>query len=344
MVGVNIIESVFGVTKNKNEIKKYTLSTSDGFEVSLISYGAAIQSIRQPDKDNQITEITLGYDTLQEYVDGQSFFGATVGRVASRIKNGRFELDGKVYELDKSDSTKKHYLHGTFHKRVWDSTTENGDTVVFKYQSPDGESGFPGQVDCVVKYTLTNDHRLTLDFHATTTKPTPINITNHVYFNLAGDGSGTILDHLFEVSAEKYTPLDDELIPTGEIASVENTPFDFRKRTPIGERINESFDGYDMMFVIEGEGKRSFSKLVHQPSGRAISIESTQKGLQLYTGNFLNGNHGRNGHVYKKYGALCLETQNYTDCLNYQPMFPSSILHPGEKYHEQTTFHFYVEQ
>ncbi|CAF1002336.1 unnamed protein product [Adineta steineri] len=343
MAGVKITESLFGVTKNKNEIKKYTLSTSDGFEVSLIDYGAIIQSIRQPDKQNQIAEITLGYDTLEGYVDDQCFFGATVGRVTNRIKNGRFELDGITYELGKNDSTKKHHLHGVFNKRVWDSTTENSDTVVFKYQSPDGEDGYPGQVNATVKYTLTNDHRLILDFHATATKPTPINMTNHVYFNLGGDTSGTILDHLFEVPAEKFLPVDDELIPTGEIKPVENTPYDFRKLTRIGERIDESFDGYDLMYVIDGNGKRSFAKLIHEPSGRTISVESTQKGLQFYTGNFLNNVKGRNGAAYNKHGALCLETQNYSDSVNNQPQFPSIILRPDEEYHEQTTFHFHLQ-
>jgi len=340
---VKITESVFGVTKNKNEIKKYTLSTSDGFEVALINYGATIQSIRQPDKSNQTTEITLGYDTLQGYIDDQCFFGCTVGRVTNRIKNGRFELDGNTYELEKNDSTKKHHLHGVFNKRVWDSSTENGDTIVFKYQSPDGEDGFPGRVDVIVKYALTNDHRLTLDFHATTTKSTPINMTNHVYFNLAGDTSGSILDHQMMIPADKYLPLNDDLIPTGEIASIENTPYDFRELTQIGARIDESFDGYDMMFIIDGNGKRSFGKVVHDPSGRAISIESTQKGLQFYTGNFLNGVKGHNGTAYNKHGALCLETQNYSDSVNNQPQFPSIILRPGEEYHEQTTFHFHLE-
>ncbi|CAF4328337.1 unnamed protein product [Rotaria sp. Silwood2] len=343
MTTVKITESLFGITKNQNEIKKYTLSTSDGFEVALINYGAIIQSIRQPDKHNQITEITLGYDNLQEYVDDKYFFGCTVGRVTNRIKNGRFELDGTTYELPKNDSTKKHYIHGVFNKRVWDSSTENGDTVVFKYQSPDGENGFPGQVDVTVKYILTTDYRLTLDFHATTTKPTPINMTNHIYFNLAGDASGSVLDHQFMVPAKEFLPLDDDLIPTGKIASVENTPYDFRTLTRIGDRMNESFDGYDLMFIIDGNGKRPFGKVIHQQSGRAITIESTQKGLQFYTGNFLDGGKGRNGVAYNKHGGFCLETQNYSDSVNNQPLFSSIILRPDEEYHEQTTFHFHLE-
>ncbi|CAF1212853.1 unnamed protein product [Rotaria sordida] len=343
MASVKITESLFGITKNQNEIKKYTLSTSDGFEVALINYGATIQSIRQPDKNNQTTEITLGYDNLQGYIDDKCCFGCTIGRVTNRIKNGRFELDGVVYDLPKTDSTTKHYLHGVFNKRVWDSSTENGDTVVFKYQSPDGEGGFPGRVNVTVKYTLTSDHRLILDFRGTTTKPTPINMTNHVYLNLAGDASGSVLDHQLMVPAKNFIVLDEELIPTGEIASVENTPYDFRTSTRIGDRINESFDGFDMMFIVDGDGKRSFGKLLHEQSGRAITIESTQKGLQFYTGNFLDGVKGRNGAIYNKHGALCLETQNYSDSVNNQPLFPSIILDPDEEYHQQTTFHFHLE-
>ncbi|CAF4989844.1 unnamed protein product [Rotaria sp. Silwood1] len=343
MTTVKLTETLFGTTKNHNEIKKYTLSTSDGFEVTLINYGATIQSIRQPNKHNQITEITLGYDDLQGYVDDKYLFGCTVGRVTNRIKNGRFELDGTTYELPKNDSTKKHYLHGSFNKRVWDSSTENGDTVVFKYQSPDGEDGFSGRVDVTVKYRLTCDHRLILDYHATTTKPTPINMTNHVFFNLAGDASGSVLDHQLMVPAENIISLDEENIPTGGIASVENTPYDFRTLTRVGDRINESFDGYDIMFIVDGNGKRPFGKLVDQQSGRAITIESTQKGLQFYTGNYLDGGKGRNGTAYNKHDALCLEAQNFTDSVNNQPLFPSIILRPGQEYHEQTTFHFHLE-
>ncbi|CAF3852142.1 unnamed protein product [Rotaria sp. Silwood1] len=346
MATVTITESFFGVTENENEIKKYTLSTADGFEVALINYGATIQSIRQLDKQNKVTEITLGYDTLQ------------VGRVTNRIKNGRFKLDGTTYELSKNDGTKKHYLHGSFNKRVWDSSIENDDTVVFKYRSPDGEDGFPGEVNVIVKYVLTSDHRLTLDFHATTTKSTPINMTNHVYFNLAGHANGSILDHQLIVPASKFLPSDEEFIPTGilvtillinltfllgEIKSVENTPYDFQTLTRIGERINVSVDGYAMMFIIDGEGKRPFGKLVHEPSGRAITVESTQNGLQFYTGDFLDGSKGHDGVAYKKHGALCLETQNFNDSVNNQPIFPSTILRPGEEYHEQTTFHFHLE-
>jgi len=270
------------------------------------------------------------------------FFGCTVGRVTNRIKNGRFELDGTVHELEKNDSTKKHHLHGVFNKRLWDSSTENGDTVVFKYQSPDGEDGYPGRVNVTVKYILKRDHRLTLDFHATTTKATPINMTNHVYFNLGGDDSGSILNHQLMVPADKFLPTDEELIPTGQIESVENTPYDFRELSRVGDRINESFDGYDIMFVIDGQGKRSFGQLVDEQSGRAITVESTQKGLQFYTGNFLDNVKGHNGVAYNKHGALCLETQNYSDSVNNQPQFPSIILHPGEEYHEQTTYHFHL--
>ncbi|CAF4858683.1 unnamed protein product [Rotaria sp. Silwood1] len=309
MTTVKLTETLFGTTKNHNEIKKYTLSTSDGFEVALINYGATIQSIRQPNKHNQITEITLGYDDLQGYVDDKYFFGCTVGRVTNRIKNGRFELDGTTYELPKNDS----------------------------------EDGFSGRVDVTVKYRLTCDHRLILDYHATTTKPTPINMTNHVFFNLAGDASGSVLDHQLMVPAENIISLDEENIPTGGIASVENTPYDFRTLTRVGDRINESFDGYDIMFIVDGNGKRPFGKLVDQQSGRAITIESTQKGLQFYTGNYLDGGKGRNGTAYNKHDALCLEAQNFTDSVNNQPLFPSIILRPGQEYHEQTTFHFHLE-
>ncbi|CAF1078503.1 unnamed protein product [Adineta steineri] len=342
MSQVTLKKSLFDITKDHNESIKYTLSTSDGFEIALIDYGATIQSIRQPDKQNHIEEITLGYDTLQGYIDDKCYFGCTVGRVTNRIKNGYFQLDGIDYQLEKNDNA-KHHLHGVFNKHIWNSSTENNDTVIFKYQSPDGEDGFPGEVHVTVKYTLTNDHRLIMDFYGKTTKPTPINMTNHTYFNLSGNTNETILDHQLIVPANQFTPLDEEHIPTGQIAPVENTPNDFRKLTCVGDHIHEIPYAYNVMFIINGEGKRSFGKLVHSKSGRAINIESTQKALQFYTGTYLDNVNGRERIIYKKYSGLCLETQNYTDSVNNQPQFPSTILRPGEEYHEQTIFHFYLE-
>ncbi|UJR36552.1 hypothetical protein I4U23_029272 [Adineta vaga] len=342
MIKVSITKSLFGKTNDNHECLKYILSTSDDFEVVLIDYGATIQSIRQLDKYNQIAEITLGYDTLQDYIDDKYYFGCTVGRVTNRIKNGYFQLDGLEYQLEKNDSS-THHLHGVFNKRLWISSIENNDTVVFKYRSPDGEDGFPGEVDVTVKYTLTSDHRLIIDFHAITTKSTPINMTNHAYFNLGGDTNETILDHQLIVPASHFTPLDDEHIPTGEITSVENTPNDFQKLTCIGDRIDKIPFAYNVMFIVNGEGNRSFGKLVHRTSGRTMSVESTQKGLQFYTGTYLDNVKGRQGTIYNKYSGLCLETQNFTDSVNNQPQFPSTILRPGEEYHEQTIFHFYLE-
>ncbi|CAF0825784.1 unnamed protein product [Didymodactylos carnosus] len=289
---VKITESLFGVTKNENEVKKYTLTSPNGLEISLINYGATIQSIRQPDRNNQVAEITLGYDTLQGYVEDKSSFGCTVGRVTNRIKDGKFELDGKLYELEKTDGTKKHHLHG--------------------------EDGYPGQVDVTVTYHLNDDNYLRIDYHATSTQATPINMTNHAYFNLAGHNSGTILNHHIEVNSNRYLATDDELIPTGTIASVDNTSFDLRTLTLLGERIGKVCDGYDIMYVVDGSGRRYFGKVLHRESGRAISTESTQNGLQLYTSNMLKQVTGHDGVVYDKYGALCLETQNYSDSVNNQ--------------------------
>ncbi|CAF1235372.1 unnamed protein product [Adineta ricciae] len=342
MANITITKSSFGRTELNRECMKYTLSTSDGFEVALIDYGATIQSIRQIDKNNRVAEITLGYDNLQDYIDDKCYFGCTVGRVTNRIKNGYFQLDGHEYQLEKNDHG-KHHLHGVFNKRLWKSSVENNETVVFKYLSPDGEDGYPGEVDVTVKYTLTYDHCLIIDFYATTTKPTPINMTNHTYFNLAGHANVTILDHELMVAANRYTPLDAEHIPIGEIASVVNTPNDFRTLARIGDHINEIPYAYNVMYMVDGDGKRSFGKLVHRESGRAISVQSTQKGLQFYTGTYLDNIKGRDNVSYQKYSGLCLEAQNFTDSVNNQPRFPSTILRPGEIYHEQTIFHFYLE-
>jgi aldose 1-epimerase len=329
----------------------FTLTNSHGVEVRAMNYGGIILSIRVPDREGKLADIVLGHETLEGYVPNPPYIGAIVGRYANRIANGTFTLDGKAYTLPKNDGPNT--LHGgtekTFNKVVWDGEPLKGKTgVVFTYLSKDGDDGFPGNLKLKVTYTLTESNELVIDYEATTDKATPINLSQHSYFNLAGEGNGDILNHELMLNADRFTPVDKNLIPTGELRPVKGTPMDFTTSTRVGARINDNYEqlvlghGYDHNFVInrKGEGLVLAARVYEPTSGRVMEVSTTQPGVQFYTGNFLDGTViGKEGHAYKKNFGLCLETQHYPDSPNH-PAFPTAILKPGETFRETTVFKF----
>jgi len=338
-------------------IDMVTLKNSHGMEVQAISYGAIITSIRVPDRGGRIADVVLGFDSPDQYWHEPTppYFGAVVGRYGNRIAKGKFTVDGKTYVLATNNGPNS--LHGGnkgFDKQVWDVTTKDaaeGSQAIFSRTSKDGEEGYPGTLQVRVTYTLTDKNELIVAYHATTDKATPVNLTQHSYFNLAGEGSGTILDHQLTIDADRYTPVDDTLIPTGELAPVQGTPFDFRKATAIGARINDqdpqlkNGSGYDHNWVLnrKGAGLQHAVTLTDPKSGRTLDISTTEPGVQFYTGNFLDGTiKGKGGHVYALRTGLCLETQHFPDSPN-QKGFPSTILQPGKSYDSKTVFKFGIK-
>jgi aldose 1-epimerase len=340
----------FGVRDGRPVIL-YKLKNSHGVEVHAMNYGGIIQSIRVPDRKGQFADIVLGHDTAEGYMPNPPYIGAIVGRYANRIANGTFTLDGKTYTLPKNDGPNT--LHGgttrTFDKVIWESQPLNDKNgVQFEYLSKDGEEGFPGNLKVTVTYTLTDSNELVVDYSATTDKATPINVSQHSYFNLKGEGNGDILDHEILINADKFTPVDKNLIPTGELRAVKDTPFDFTTSTKIGSRIEDKYEqmvlghGYDHNFVLNRKGPGlSLAARVYEPTtGRTLEVTTTQPAVQFYTGNFLDGTvTGKQGHVYKRRFGFCLETQHYPDSPNH-PDFPTTILKPGEKFHQTTVFKF----
>jgi aldose 1-epimerase len=340
-------------TRDGRPINLYTLTNSHGVEIRAMNYGGIILSIRVPDRKGQFADIVLGHESLEGYTPNPPYIGAIVGRYANRIANGSFTLDGKTYTLPKNDGPNT--LHGgvarTFDKVVWDAEELKGKNgVAFTYLSKDGEEGFPGNVKVTVTYTLTDGNALIIDYQATTDKASPINVSQHTYFNLKGEGNGEILDHEIMINADRFTPVDKNLIPTGELKSVKGTPFDFTTSTRIGARIEDKDEqltlghGYDHNFVINAKPEQNGEKLaarVYEPNtGRVLEVWTTQPGVQFYTGNFLDGTvTGKEGHVYKRRFGLCLETQHFPDSPNH-PDFPTTILKPGEKFHQTTVFKF----
>jgi aldose 1-epimerase len=339
----------YGKTSDGTEVDIFTLKNSSGITARVITYGCIITSVQMPDRNGKIGEITLGFDSLEGYLDRHPYFGALVGRFANRIAAGRFELEGKQYTLACNEKDRNH-LHGGrvgFDKRVWmaeelrDSATIG---VGFSYTSPDGEEGYPGELKVTVTYSLSEANELTLGYRAETTKATPINLTNHTYWNLSGPGSGTIYDHLLTLECSRYLPVNEQLIPTGERLSVEGTPLDFREQKAIGQDIDQLPVGYDHCFIADKEGDRleSIARLVEPASGRGVELSTTQPAVQLYTGNYLDGIRGAGGAVFNKHTALCLETEYYPDAVNH-PEFPSAVLHPGEIYNHTTVHRFFTE-
>jgi len=340
-----------GVLVGGKPIDMFTLTNAAGVEIKAMTYGAIITSWRVPDRTGQMADIVLGFDDPARYLKGDSpYFGAVVGRYANRIGKAQFALDGRTYTLAANDGI--NHLHGGkqgFDKVLWDAEaikTSDGPGVAFSRTSPDGEEGYPGTLTVRVTYTLTGQNALLVAYEATTDKSTPVNLTQHSYFNLAGQGTADVLGHVLHINADRYTPVDKTLIPTGELAPVEGTPFDFRKPTAIGARIGSEHQqmqfggGYDHNWVLARSGTGlSIAADVYEPkSGRTLQVTTTEPGLQFYSGNFLDGSlTGKEGRVYRQRYGFCLETQHFPDSPN-KPGFPSATLRPGETYRTRTVY------
>jgi aldose 1-epimerase len=349
---MKIDKSVFGKTKDGRTVDLYTLTNDHGMVVTLTNWGASIVSIHVPDRSGKNADVALGYDTVAGYIGDTAYLGATVGRYGNRIAKGRFTLDGKEYKLAQNNG--ENSLHGGtvgFNKRLWDAKevkTADGVAVQMHYLSKDGEEGYPGNLDVLVTFTLDNKNEVKIDYLATTDKPTVVNLTNHTYFNLLGDAAGDILGHVLMLNADRFTPVDAGLIPTGELRPVAGTPMDFRQPTAIGARINDNYEqlvlgkGYDHNWVINQTGNppRLAARLSEPKTGRVVEVLTTEPGIQFYSGNFLDGTiKGKNGRVYQHRYGLCLETQHFPDSPNH-PDFPSTTLRPGEKYQTTTIYRF----
>jgi aldose 1-epimerase len=349
-----VVKSAFGTTPDGQKVDLFTLTNKNGMTAKVMTYGATLTELWVPDTDGKLADVLLGYDDLKGFLSkGNPFFGCTVGRVCNRIAKGKFSIDGTEYKVAVNNGP--NHLHGGikgFDKvnwkwRLFKPGPEEGQRVGFTYVSPDGEEGYPGKLTVDVQYRLTDDNTLHIDYRATTDKPTPVNLTNHAYFNLAGQGNGDILDHELTLAAHNYTPTDDTLIPTGEIKSVEGTPFDFTKTKKIGARIGElkgDPGGYDVNYVIDrpkDDKGLPLAATVHDPkSGRVMRIRTSEPGIQFYTGNYLDGTvKGKGGAVYRKHTGFCLETQHFPDSVN-QKKFPSIILKPGATYSQLTSYEF----
>ena len=341
-----ITQSKFGNLPDGAAVEQYTLSNAAGIICKIINYGGIITELHVPDKNGRLADVVLGFDKFERYLQSHPYFGAIVGRYANRIAKGKFTLDGKTYSLAINNGP--NHLHGGlkgFDKVVWQGVpldSKDGATLKLSYTSPDGEENYPGTLKTEVTYTLTDKNELRIDYRAVTDKATPINLTNHSYFNLAGTGS--VLDHELKLAAKNFTPTDDTLIPTGEIKSVRGTPFDFTEAKTIGRDIGQLFTqphrGYDHNFVLDNQGKIALAAWVFEPkSGRVMEVLTDQPGIQLYTANFLADMQGKGGKKYGKYGAFCLETQHFPDSVNH-PHFPSAILSPGAEYRTTTIFRF----
>ncbi len=345
-------QKAFGKMPDGTSIDLFTLSNSNGMQAGIITYGGIVVSLTAPDRSGKFGDVVLGMDDLPGYFKETAFLGALIGRYGNRIGHGQFTLDGKTYTLPKNDGDNT--LHGGpqgFDKRVWTAHeihSADGQAIELTYVSKDGEEGFPGTLTAKVVYTLTNKHELKIDYTATTDKPTVVNLTNHSYFNLSGPGEGDILGHEVMINADRFTPVDKGLIPTGELRSVKGTPFDFTKATAIGARINQNDQqlqygkGYDHNWVLnKSNGGPTKAAEVHDPkSGRMMEVWTTEPALQFYTGNFLDGTiHGKGGKPYPFRGAFCMETQHYPDSPN-KPAFPSTTLRPGATYHTTTIYRF----
>ena len=349
-----IQKAPFGQTSDGQAVDRYTLTNPNGIEMEVTNYGGLITALRVPGQGGERADVVLGYDRLDGYLEQSPYFGALIGRYGNRIAGGTFTLDDSTYALATNNGP--NHLHGGergFDKRVWaaepfeDST---GVGLVLTYTSPDGEEGYPGTLEARVTYTLTDSNEVVFDYHATTDQATPVNLTQHTYFNLAGHGAGDILDHELMLNAQAYTPVDSTLIPLGEIADVRGTPFDFTEATAIGLRIEgdheqlEHAGGYDHNFVLDGEaGQMKLAARVYEPtSGRVMEVRTTEPGVQFYAGNFLDGSiTGKDGAVYEQRTGFCLETQHFPDSPN-QPAFPSTTLRPGEEYTSRTVYRFDV--
>lgn len=323
-------------------VKLVTLTNKNAVSVSITNYGGTITAWMVPDKQGNKSSIVLGFDSLSGYLAKPPYFGATIGRYGNRIANARFRIDTTEYQLAANNGV--NHLHGGnkgFDKVVWDAQpADSGASLTLTYLSKDGEEGYPGNLKVTVVYTLTDDNELVIDYTAETDKPTPVNLTNHSYFNLTGDVANSILNHRLQIHADQYTPVDAGLIPTGELKAVKGTPFDFLSPHLIGERIAQVAGGYDHNFVLnrKGNGLEPAAVLTDSISGRQLEVFTTEPGLQFYSGNFLNGSiKTSHGKPIEQHAALCLETQHFPDSPN-KPGFPSTLLKPGEKYRTTTVY------
>jgi len=345
----------FGTTPSGEAVQLYTLRNAKGMQVEITNYGGRVVSLLAPDRSGRFADVVLGVDSPEGYLGDNPYFGALIGRYGNRIAKGRFRLNGVEYKLAVNNGANA--LHGGvkgFDRVVWqprEAQSPDGPSLELKYTSKDGEEGYPGNLTVTVSYTLTADNGLRIDYHATTDKDTVVNLTNHSYFNLAGQGEGTILDHVVQIYADRFTPVDAGLIPTGELKSVEGTPFDFRQPATIGSRIGNKDQqleyglGYDHNWVLNHKtGSFDVVARVGEPvSGRVMEVLTTEPGLQFYTGNFLDGTiRGKGGKVYPKRAAFCMETQHFPDSPN-QPKFPPVVLKPGETLQSSTEYRFSVE-
>ncbi len=349
-----ISKAPFGTLPDGTAVDLYTMVNANGMEVRASNYGGIITALLVPDGSGKVTDITLGLKSFDDYVKNPPYFGAIIGRYGNRIARGQFKIDGQTYKLPKNDGPNT--LHGGvkgFDKVVWQAEPfekEDSVGVIFTYTSKDGEEGFPGNLQTRVTYTLTDNNELSFDYHATTDKPTVVNLTQHAYFNLAGDGSGDVLGHEFTIFANEYTPVNKGLIPTGKIEPVTDTPFDFRNKVVLGSRINDTHPqvklagGFDHNFVIRRKqpGLTLAARVSEPTTRRVMEVHTTEPGVQFYTGNFLDDKlASKSGKPYAKHSGFCLETQHYPDSPN-QPEFPSTVLKPGEEYNSRTVYTFSV--
>ena len=355
-----IEKTVFGHLPDGREVDVYRFANANGVELQVTNYGGIIVSLKTPNVNGDFDDIALGFDSLEaylsdEYRQANPYFGAIIGRYGNRIANGQFSLNGEEFSLATNDGN--NHLHGGqqgFDKVLWQAEpfeNDEGTGLVLRYTSEDGEEGYPGSLETEVTYTLTDDDELVVDYRAVSDKATPVNLTQHSYFNLKGEGSDTILDHQLMLNAPEFTPVNDTLIPTGEIRSVDGTPFDFTQATPIGERIGQDDEqlefggGYDHNFVLDRDNAETdelvlAAKVWEPQSGRLVEITTTEPAIQFYSGNFLTGNlNGKQGQAYQHRSGFALETQHYPDSPN-QDAFPSTILEPGETYRSRTVYRF----
>ncbi len=348
--------TTFGTVPLLGSTTLHFLENSKGVRAGITDYGATLVSLQVPDRQGRFADVVLGFDAASNYATHPSYFGSVIGRFANRIASGRFTLEGRTYELatNNSPGALPCHLHGGlrgFDKRIWQAeplATADGPALRLSLRSPDGDEGYPGNLDVTVTYTLREDNALRLDYAAVTDRPTPLNLTNHSYFNLAGHDAGDVLGHILTLNASRYTPVNRGLIPTGAIAPVAGTPLDFRTPHPIGERIDLPDEqlrvagGYDHNFVLDSTGDSLFAAatVLEPHSGRVLELATTEPGAQFYSGNFLAGAFsGKNGCAYPRRGGFCLETQHFPDSPN-QPGFPSTILRPGQQFRSSTVFRF----
>ena len=351
----NIEKTVFGTLPDGSSADIFTLRNANGMEVQITNYGGTITNLQAPDKNGKFANVTLACDSLSGYLKGVPYFGALIGRYGNRIAKGKFTLEGKEYTLAQNNGVNA--LHGGtkgFDKVLWTATPVDGEEPQLKlnYTSADGEEGYPGKLEVEVIYTLQKNNALKIDYKATTDKPTVVNLTNHTYFNLTGDANKDVLGHEVTLQADKFLPVDESLIPTGELKAVAGTPFDFTKAYTIGERINDAKDvqikygkGYDHCWVFTEAGNelKKVASVYEPTTGRVLEVSTTEPAIQFYSGNFLDGTViGKGGIPAKFRTGFCLETQHYPDSPN-QPKFPTTVLKPGETYQSTTVYSFSVK-